>query len=67
MDADHRENVVYNDLKKYKNLINENGIIFGHDIDWDGVKNAVERFCEEETLKYSIYNDNENHPKFWKL
>ena len=67
MDADHRENVVYNDLKKYKNLINENGIIFGHDIDWDGVKNAVERFCEEETLKYNIYNDNENHPKFWKL
>ena len=68
MDADHREDVIYNDLIKYSRLLNENGVIFGHDLDWVDVKKAVERYCNDHSKKYISVNDNiENKIKFWQI
>jgi hypothetical protein len=68
MDADHRESIIYNDLNKYENLLNEKGIIFGHDIDWHGVKKAVDRYCFEKNKSYSKKLDSvENKFKFWEI
>ena len=68
MDADHREDVVYSDLTKYINLLKNNGIMFGHDIDWDGVKNAVNRYCTLTNKSYVTLIDNvEQQPKFWRI
>lgn len=68
MDADHRESVVYEDLIKYHILLENDGIIFGHDIDWIGVQNAVERFCLEQHKTYIKKEDSmENRIKFWQI
>ena len=68
MDADHREEIVYTDLVKYSKLLNDNGIIFGHDIDWQGVKNAVIKYCNETNKSYVELMDNlEKQTKFWRI
>jgi hypothetical protein len=68
VDADHDETVVYNDLIKYSKLLNDDGILFGHDINWSGVHKAVNRYCEESGKNYvSILDDNTNKIKFWRI
>lgn len=67
MDADHNENVLYSDLNKYYKLLNEKGVIFGHDINWEGVKNAVDSYCKENILTYDIIKDDTGRDKFWKI
>jgi predicted O-methyltransferase YrrM len=67
MDADHNENVVYSDLNKYCNLLNDGGVMFGHDIDWIGIKNAVELYCKDNGLTYDVIQDNDGIDKFWKI
>lgn len=67
MDADHTKSVVYDDLNKYYKLLAKNGIIFGHDIDWIGVNEAVKQFCTENNLFYDVYKDNDGVDKFWRI
>ena len=68
MDADHRETVIYADLINYSKLLTRDGIVFGHDIDWEGVKNAVSRYCNEKNKTYVELKDNiEDKIKFWKI
>jgi len=42
IDADHSYEGVTNDLRWWVPKVREGGLIIGHDIDWDGVKRAVE-------------------------
>jgi predicted O-methyltransferase YrrM len=69
MDADHREHIIYNDLCNYQTLLNPNGIIFGHDIDWIGVKKGVKKYCDEYGKVYTEHGDDtqENRAKFWRI
>ena len=41
IDGNHDYEAVMNDIKKYKPKLRKNSLIGGHDIDYDGVKNAV--------------------------
>lgn len=47
IDANHDTEDVYNDLKNYSKLLNDNGIIFGDDYLWDSVKFGVDKYCKE--------------------
>ncbi len=67
MDADHRYDVVYSDLCKYYNLLNPNGILFGHDVDWEPVKNAVVMFSNEHNKRIETANDENGQEKFWRI
>jgi predicted O-methyltransferase YrrM len=66
IDADHDEESVYSDLNKFCNLLNDGGVMFGHDIDWSGVKNAVDAFSKENDYTYDIIQDG-GVGKFWKI
>lgn len=67
-DADHRENVIFNDLEKYSSILNTNGIIFGHDIDWPDVENAVTKYCKNTSKSYvALYDNIDNRKKFWRI
>lgn len=54
IDASHEEEDVYQDLCNYWGLVNANGVLFGDDYSWDGVRLAVDRFAAEErrTLEF---------------
>lgn len=43
IDADHQEESVFRDINNYKNKVNDNGIISGHDWQWASVRRAVSR------------------------
>lgn len=62
VDASHTEQQTYNDIKNYHKLLNTNGVMFGHDINWDSVKNAVEKFCLENKYTYNVY-----YNKYWEI
>lgn len=56
IDADHTEEAVYNDLKAWYPKVKNNCDIMGHDIDYNPVKRAVEKFCLENNIeRYHIY------------
>jgi len=68
MDADHREHIIYNDLINYSKLLNVDGVIFGHDINWQDVQNAVVHYCEENKKNYkSILDNKSSRIKFWQI
>ncbi len=48
IDASHEEEDVYSDLCNYWPLVSANGVLFGDDYSWDGVRLAVNRFGREE-------------------
>jgi hypothetical protein len=62
VDASHTEEQTYKDIKNYYSLLNTNGMMFGHDINWTSVKNAVEQFCIENNLIYKTQYD-----KYWEI
>lgn len=62
VDASHTEEQTYKDIKNYYSLLNTNGMMFGHDINWTSVKNAVEQFCIENNLNYKTQYD-----KYWEI
>lgn len=68
MDADHREDVVYKDLVKYSDILTTNGIMFGHDINWQPVLSGVTKYCIDynKTFIKEIDNTN-NRVKFWQI
>ena len=53
IDGDHSYKSVMSDLESYYPLLNENGVLFGHDIDWHDVKNALNDFCAKHNKTYS--------------
>lgn len=60
IDASHDEEDVYADLRNYYDLLSDGGIMFGDDIHWHGLENAVRYFCNEKGLSYTVEEDN-----FW--
>lgn len=48
VDASHEEEDVYEDLCNYWGLVSNDGILFGDDYVWEGVRRAVHRFAKEE-------------------
>lgn len=68
IDADHTEQMVYNDLQNYSSLLSDNGTIFGHDINWQSVQTAVNRYCMDSNKKWIEHKDSTtNRIKFWEI
>jgi hypothetical protein len=57
VDASHEEEDVYQDLSSYWEIVADDGIIFGDDYSWDGVRLAVERFAKEEKRQVKFIAD----------
>ena len=55
IDADHSEQGVRTDIEKWTPKVKPGGMIFGHDIDWPGVKKVVE---ENYGSNYTKTHDN---------
>jgi cephalosporin hydroxylase len=53
IDGSHEEEDVYADLNASFNYLQE-GVIFGDDHAWEGVKNAIDRFAKEKQIEYTI-------------
>ncbi len=51
IDGSHEEEDVYQDLLDYYNLLTPEGVLFGDDWCWSGVRAAVQRFAAEEGIK----------------
>jgi hypothetical protein len=62
IDASHTEDQTYKDIKNYYCFLNDNGVIFGHDINWISVQSALNRFCEEYNVSYKTH-----YGKYWEL
>jgi len=64
IDASHEEEDVFSDLSNYYELLNDGGTIFGDDFTdyWVGVKNAVNRFCDDNKIRYEVLENN-----FWVI
>jgi len=63
IDASHEEFDVYYDIKRYMNILNINGVIFGDDYKhWKGVKKAVDKYAYENDLDVELLENN-----FWVL
>lgn len=61
IDASHDYDSVSLDLKKYWQIRSKNGIIFGHDIGWAPVEEAVKDFCKSKGIEFKYI------PPFWRL
>jgi hypothetical protein len=57
LDASHEEEDVYQDLCNYWELVASNGVLFGDDYSWDGVRLALDRFAKEEGRQVSFIAD----------
>jgi hypothetical protein len=57
IDASHEEEDVYQDLCDYWELLSPDGVLFGDDYSWDGVRLAVNRFAEEIRCSVSFAAD----------
>ncbi len=57
IDASHEEEDVYQDLLDFAPLVRKEGILFGDDWAWSGVRAAVERFAAGEGLAIEHLHD----------
>ena len=57
LDASHEEEDVYQDLCNYWEVLANNGVLFGDDYAWDGVRLAVDRFAKDERRQVSFIAD----------
>jgi len=57
IDGSHKEEDVYQDLVAYWDLTADGGVLFGDDWSWDGVRMAVERFADEQSLTIEHLHD----------
>lgn len=62
VDAAHLKFQAYRDISNYYELLNDGGIMFGHDINWKDIQEAVDEFCFKNNLRYITY-----HNKFWEI
>ena len=61
IDANHGEEAVLEDLYYAWNNVVDGAYIFGDDVDFPGVYNALIRFSKEKDIEYSVYS------KFFRL
>lgn len=58
VDGSHEEYDVYFDLFYYYQLLKDGGQLWGDDWTWDGVKNAANRFSEDNNVGLQVLNNN---------
>jgi predicted O-methyltransferase YrrM len=56
VDAGHEEDEVHMDLTRYYDILKPGGVMFGDDYssDWQGVIDAVDRFCAERNIALTV-------------
>lgn len=54
IDANHSMDACYKDITVWWSIVKSGGCLSGHDINQGGVRNAVEKFCSEKSLKFDI-------------
>lgn len=64
VDGDHSYEQTLADLNMYYPLIRPEGILFGHDIQLDSVRKAIEKFREDNNIRIPI-NVVRNNAWFW--
>lgn len=64
IDGDHSYDQTLADLKMYYPLIRSGGILFGHDINLSSVRDAIEKFREDNKIRIPI-NTIRNNAWFW--
>lgn len=64
VDGDHSYEQTLADLNMYYPLIRSGGILFGHDIQLDSVRKAIEKFREDNNIRIPI-NVVRNNAWFW--
>jgi hypothetical protein len=57
VDASHEEEDVYADVLNFWEVLAPNGVMFGDDWSWDGVRVAVQRFARENGLEIRFAAD----------
>ncbi len=57
IDASHEEEDLYQDLCDYWEILPANGILFGDDYSWDGVRLGVNRFADDVKRVVSFIDD----------
>lgn len=62
VDGSHEKEDVYNDLKNYSTILENNGVIFGDDVNYPQVKEAVNEYCLENKITYTVKDNN-----FWVI
>ena len=62
IDASHEYFDVLRDLECYYELLSENGVIFGDDYQWGGVREAVNAFASQIGREVHVFDNN-----FWTL
>jgi hypothetical protein len=67
IDGNHDEDFVYNDLQLYEPRLKEGGIMSGHDYNRPkpGVRNAVNRYVEENNRKLVVDTSFDESGVFW--
>ena len=60
IDGSHDYKDVISDMEDYYNLLEKDGIIFGDDMNWESVRNAVNDFSKSHNIKYELAYDH-----FW--
>jgi predicted O-methyltransferase YrrM len=60
VDGSHEEYDVFFDCYNYYPLLKVGGALWGDDWGWEGVRNGVNRFCEDNDLKVNVL-DNKVH------
>ena len=53
LDGDHTEDAVLAALENFKLLVRRGGLLFGHDIQFKSVRDALTGFCENHQLSYT--------------
>jgi predicted O-methyltransferase YrrM len=61
IDANHSYKEVLKDITEWYNKVKIGGILCGDDFAWDGVKQAVNEFCDSKKIKFTHTKDS------WKI
>lgn len=61
IDASHEYNDVYNDLNNSWDILVDNGIIIGDDIDRIGIIKALDKFIYEKNIKLYLYKESNKY------
>lgn len=64
VDAGHFYESVYADIKYYWEVLEDGGIMFGDDYEWEGVSRAVKDFFGDN-FKTIKHNKNDHHSEHW--
>lgn len=67
LDGSHEPEDVWLDLNHYYRLLADGGILVGDDYKWPGVHQSVQRFCQENSLSFSLDAEREVYTMLKKL